>query len=164
MFMLPSANRSISRMTSRGVLLAMALLIGCAAGEFASLADNNVPVAKPIILLTGFEPFGEQRPANPSWEGVRDLNGTDWMNYRIVAKELPVVWGQPLKQLEEHIDALHPVAIFSFGQGAPGAFAIESRAVNNRGQIPDNSGELPSTQLIADDGPEEFHSTFPASW
>ncbi len=145
---------------SRSGLLLLAMVFGCAANEFASLADNHIPVAKPAILLTGFEPFGKDRPANPSWEGIRDLNGTDWTTFRIAARELPVVWGEPLRQLEEHIDSVHPVAIFAFGQGAPGSFAIESKAVNTRGEIPDNSGSMPSTRMIADDGPDEFHSTF----
>jgi pyroglutamyl-peptidase len=142
-------------------LISSVILAGCSTGELPSLATSAVPAdPKPVILLTGFEPFGDKRPPNPSWEGVRDLDGTDWMNYRIVAHQLPVVWGEPLKQLQEQIDKYHPVAVFSFGQGAPGTFAIESRAGNLRGEIPDNAGQMPPAPTITSDGPQEFRASF----
>jgi pyroglutamyl-peptidase len=116
---------------------------------------------RPVILLTGFEPFGEERPPNPSWEGIAKLNDTDWEGFRLAAIQLPVVWGAPLEQLESKIRDLKPVAVFSFGQGYPGAFAIETRALNQRGEIPDNAGNLPPLPLIVGDGPTELDSSFP---
>lgn len=121
----------------------------------AVLADH----AKPVILLTGFEPFGPGRPANPSWEGIRNLHKTDWHGYQIIAQELPVVWGEPLKQLQKLIQQHKPVAVFSFGQGGADAFALESRASNQRSQIPDNDGQLPATMKVISDGPAEFKAT-----
>ena len=115
---------------------------------------------KPVILLTGFEPFGAKRPPNPSWEAIAPLHDTEWQGYRLVAVQLPVVWGAPLKELEPRIQQLKPVAVFSFGQGYPGAFAIETRASNQRGDIADNSGQKPSLPLIVGDGPTEFLSSF----
>jgi len=142
-------------------LISSLVLAGCSSGELPSLATTAVTAdPKPVILLTGFEPFGDKRPPNPSWEAVSDLDGTDWRDYRIVAYQLPVIWGEPLKQLQEQIDKHHPVAIFSFGQGAPGTFAIESRAGNLRGEIRDNSGQLPPAPTITSDGPPEFRSSF----
>lgn len=123
--------------------------------SMAACADDSGPV----ILLTGFEPFGPNRPANPSWEGIRNLHETDWHEYRIIAQELPVVWGEPLKHLQQLIEQHKPAAIFSFGQGAADGFAIESRAANKRGQIPDNNGKLPDGTSIAADGPAEFRAT-----
>ena len=155
-----AGRRSISSITVWRSLL-MIVICGCATSEIASVSKAVVAAdPKPVILLTGFEPFGEKRPPNPSWEGVSGLHGTDWLDYRIVAHQLPVVWGEPLKHLQEQIDQHHPVAVFSFGQGAPGAFAIESRAVNLRGEINDNAGQLPTAPMITIDGPEVFHSTF----
>ncbi|MFM7037636.1 MAG: nuclear transport factor 2 family protein [Planctomycetaceae bacterium] len=116
---------------------------------------------RPVILLTGFEPFGEERPPNPSWEGIAKLNGTDWEGFRLAAVQLPVVWGAPLEQLENKVRELKPVAVFSFGQGYPGAFAIETKALNQRGEIPDNAGNLPPLPLIVGDGPTELDSSFP---
>ena len=115
--------------------------------------------AKPVILLTGFEPFGPGRPANPSWESIRNLHKTEWHEYEIIAQELPVVWGEPLKHLQKLIEQHKPVAIFSFGQGGPDGFALESRASNQRGQIPDNDGQLPATTKITSDGPAEYKAS-----
>jgi pyroglutamyl-peptidase len=115
--------------------------------------------SRPVILLTGFEPFGPSRPANPSWEGIRNLHETDWHEYRIIAHELPVVWGEPLKHLQQLIEQHKPIAVFSFGQGGADGFAIESRAANERGQIPDNNGKLPVVTAITADGPAEFKAS-----
>jgi pyroglutamyl-peptidase len=115
---------------------------------------------RPVILLTGFEPFGESRPPNPSWEGIAELHEEDWSDFHIVAHQLPVVWGEPLKHLQKQIDQHRPVAVFSFGQGLPGSFAIESQASNLRGRIPDNAGNLPVEMKITSDGPPRFQSTF----
>ena len=118
-------------------------------------------VGTPVIVLTGFEPFGEKRPPNPSWEGIAKLHDTQWQGHRIVAIQLPVVWGAPQQTLAPEIARLNPVAVFSFGQGRSGAFAIETRALNQRGPIPDNQGQTPPQPLIAGDGPTEYRSSFP---
>ena len=134
-------------------LIASAWLL--AGGASATAVGDD----KPVILLTGFEPFGNNRPPNPSWEGICDLNETDWNGYRIVAHQLPVIWGEPLKHFREQIEKHHPVAIFSFGQGGEGTFALESRAGKTRGRIPDNDGQLPTEYSITDDGPAEFQAS-----
>ncbi|MFO1002945.1 MAG: nuclear transport factor 2 family protein [Planctomycetaceae bacterium] len=130
-------------------------MVGLSLFSTAASADDS----RPIILLTGFEPFGPSRPANSSWEGIRELHETHWHEYRIIAQELPVVWGEPLKNLQQLIDRHKPVAVFSFGQGGAESFAIESRAENERGQIPDNKGKLPAVIAITADGPPEFKAS-----
>jgi pyroglutamyl-peptidase len=114
---------------------------------------------RPVILLTGFEPFGPGRPPNSSWEGVRGLDGREWRGYRLVSKQLPCVWGEPLKHLEPLVTELKPAAIFSFGMGGADSFAIETRASNQRGSHPDNNDAQPSQPLIVADGPRERRST-----
>ena len=79
--------------------------------------------APPVILLTGFEPFGPNKPPNPSWEGIKKLDGRTWRGHKLVARQFKVIWGEPLAQLNKLIDELHPVAVFSFGQG--GGYALE---------------------------------------
>jgi pyroglutamyl-peptidase len=140
------------------------LVINCLQVIFFTSGIVTLAAAeKPVILLTGFEPFGEQRPPNPSWEGIAKLNDTEWQGYRLVSLQIPVIWGAPLKELEPRIQQLQPVAVFSFGQGAPGAFAIETKAQNQRGEIADNTGQQPPLPLIVGDGPTEFTSTFPVA-
>jgi len=111
----------------------------------------------PVILLTGFEPFGPGRPPNPSWEAVKRLDGRTWNGHKLVCRQMKVVWGQPLAQLRQWIAEFHPVAVFSFGQG--GGFALENRARNARGSIPDNNGDRPPTPYAVDGGPAEFRAT-----
>jgi pyroglutamyl-peptidase len=116
------------------------------------------PVEKlPVILITGFEPFGDGRPPNPSWEGAKRLDGVEWRGHRIVARQLPVVWGAPLAHLKKWNEELHPVAIFSFGQG--GGYAIETLARNTRGRGKDNRGDLPPLEKIATGSTAELQAS-----
>jgi pyroglutamyl-peptidase len=119
------------------------------------------PAAKlPVILLTGFEPFGKSRPPNPSWEAIKDLDGREWKGCRLVCKQVPVVWGAPLEHLPAWISEYQPVAIFSFGQGGSGSFALESKASNvrNRKSV-DNRGQRRPTRTIVANGPEYLHAS-----
>jgi len=83
------------------------LVISCLQAIFLTSGIVTLAAAeKPVILLTGFEPFGEQRPPNPSWEGIAKLNDTEWQGYRLVSLQIPVIWGAPLKELEPRIQQL----------------------------------------------------------
>lgn len=116
--------------------------------------------AMPVILLTGFEPFGDGRPPNPSWEGIRALDGQPWRGYQLAARRLPVVWGAPRKHLEPWLEELKPVAVFSFGQG--GGYKLEIHADNRRGDGQDNNGDRPPQREIVASGPATFAATINA--
>jgi pyroglutamyl-peptidase len=122
--------------------------------EGATAANNS-----PVILLTGFEPFGDPKSPNASWEGVRQLDGQSWKGYQLVCKQMQVVWGAPLAQLQQWNSLYHPVAIFCFGQGSPGYFALESKAVNLRGQHLDNKQQEPPGPTIVEDGPQTLNAS-----
>jgi pyroglutamyl-peptidase len=126
----------------------------------AVAVEPTKPADLPVILLTGYEPFGPGKPANPSWEGIKKLDGQERNGYRLVARELPVVWGAPLPALKKLIEEFRPAAIFSFGQG--GGYTIETLAQNKRGAFPDNAGELPEQPMIVPDGPAEYQTTIDA--
>ncbi len=119
---------------------------------------QEATAASPVILLTGFEPFGARKSPNPSWEGIKGLDGRQWKGHRLVCKQMEVVWGAPLRQVQEWVSAHRPVAVFSFGQGGGGSFALESRASNQRGRIPDNRQQLPPAPTVIDGGPAEFRA------
>ena len=142
---------NLLRATS-AILLATAFAWG--PGDAASAADDL-----PVILLTGFEPFGKDRPPNPSWEGIKGLDGREWNGYRLVARQLPVVWDEPMKRLEALAAELRPAAVFAFGQGRKDGFTIEALARRDRWPFPDNAGEKPRTRPIAADGPIAFIAT-----
>ena len=117
--------------------------------------DNYDSESSQTILLTGFEPFGGAEE-NASWEGVKNLDGVDIVGYRIVVKRLQVVWGKPVIQLQEFVDEVKPKAVFSFGQGKPEGFKIESVAVNKRDMKLDNNGSLPGSIKTIPDGKDEY--------
>jgi|GEM_PF-627697 len=120
---------------------------------------KETATSRPVILLTGFEPFGDSRPPNPSWEGVARLNDQEWKGYRLVSKQMRCVWSAPRQQLQQWISEYHPVAVFSFGQGGPDSFTLESRASNRRGNFPDNENAAPRAPLIVDNGPDEVRAS-----
>ncbi|MGH7145015.1 MAG: pyroglutamyl-peptidase I [Planctomycetota bacterium] len=125
-------------------------------GTAAPGVGSDPKAAPPVILLTGYEPFGGA-DVNPSWEAVKHLDGTSWHGYRLVARELPVVWGAPLPALKKLMTDLQPVAVFSFGQGLPDRFTIETVAHRERGDYPDNDGQQPKEKKIAD-GAEQYEA------
>lgn len=160
------------------LLVAAALaLLGCAPAQKRSspnpvppvppreMSDAAKPTAPtpapelPVILLTGFEPFGGGT-VNASWEAVRGLDGQELAGCRIVARELPVVWGAPLEKLPKLLDELHPVAVFAFGQGLPGRVAHERVGANARGKYRDNRKQLPPSPLVVEGGPDLLGSNF----
>jgi pyroglutamyl-peptidase len=122
----------------------------------APAAPAAADSSEPVILLTGFEPFGRWRTPNASWQGIKRLDGRKWNGYRIVAREMPVVWGAPLDCLPGWIEQYRPVAVFSFGMGGPGAFCLETVGSNSRGRYKDNRGKRPESRRIAGGGPDVF--------
>jgi len=127
--------------------------------EPAQPALDKAATKRPVILLTGFEPFGEDRDPNPSWEGIKDLDGQQWKGYQLVCKQARVVWGAPLEQLQEWISQYRPVAVFSFGLAGRGSFALEGLASNERRKKLDNRREYPPAAAIVQDGPRQFQAT-----
>src|SRR5688500_18734798 len=117
------------RCPSRWHLIPLVVLgVACQAQEAKKPTPAVAASAElPVILLTGFEPFGPGRPANSWWEGIKSLDCKTFNGHRLVSRQLEVVWGAPLAKLEGWINELHPVAVFSFGQGG-GSFAIETQA------------------------------------
>jgi pyroglutamyl-peptidase len=112
--------------------------------------------ARPVILLTGFEPFGRKRHPNPSWEGIKALDGQTWNEFQLVARQMQVVWGAPLEQLRDWTAEVHPVAVFSFGEGGKESFTIETSAENVRRADLDNTGQHALRSTIVHRGPEEL--------
>jgi pyroglutamyl-peptidase len=144
-----------------------ALLLFCAIGlcSSPSLAQQErqspaqgqlAQEQSPVILLTGFEPFGVGKPPNPSWEAIQALDGTTWKGYRLVCKRMPVVWGKPLTLLQAWIDQYQPVLILSLGQGGARSFSLESKASILRGRGSDNLQQLAPAANIVENGPGEF--------
>lgn len=114
------------------------------------------------VLLTGFAPFDGEID-NPSWLAVRRLEGEIVQGNRIAARELPTAFGDSLRELREHIDALRPTLVLCVGQaGGSARLSIERVAINiDDARIADNRGAQPIDTPVVADGPAAYFSTLP---
>lgn len=114
------------------------------------------------VLITGFEPFGGER-LNPSREVVKQLNDMELVGTRIVARQLPCVFGAALEALNAAIDEVQPVMVLAIGQaGGRTDITIERVAINvDDARIPDNQGQQPVDEPIVAGGPAAYFSTLP---
>jgi pyroglutamyl-peptidase len=118
--------------------------------------------AAPVVLITGFEPFGGET-VNPSWEAVSVLQGVRITAHRVETRCLPVVFGESLKCLRKAIAETKPVLVICVGQaGGRGQISLERIAINvDDARIPDNAGQCPVDTAVVIDGPAGYFSTLP---
>lgn len=114
------------------------------------------------VLLSGFEPFGGES-INPSWEAVRDLDGTVLEGCPIHGLNLPVAYAAALPTLQEAIQRLNPVLVVAVGQASGiSGIALERVALNLQdARIPDNDGYQPVDLPVVPDGPFAYPTTLP---
>ncbi|AVX05410.1 pyroglutamyl-peptidase I [Maritalea myrionectae] len=114
------------------------------------------------ILLTGFEPFGNEQQ-NPSEQLAKLLNGARDGDAEIVSAILPVERYAALEKLDELMQQQAPDMVVALGV-AVGRAAItpEKVAINfDDFRIPDNAGHQPVGETIFPDGPTAYFSTLP---
>ncbi|MFH8133808.1 pyroglutamyl-peptidase I [Pantoea osteomyelitidis] len=114
------------------------------------------------VLITAFEPF-EGETINPSWEAVRQLDGKVIGGAKVVARQLPVVFGHALEKLWQAMDEIQPQRILAVGQaGGRSDFSVERVAINvDDARIPDNQNNQPVDEPVINDGPAAYFSTLP---
>lgn len=114
------------------------------------------------VLITGFEPFGGES-VNPSWEVVSGLDNAIIDGCRVVARQLPCVFGESLAVLNGAIDALSPSLVLAVGQaGGRTDITVERVAINvDDARIADNQGQQPVDVPVVADGPAAWFSTLP---
>lgn len=113
----------------------------------------------PILLLTGFEPFGGERQ-NPSWEVARRLDGKTIGGLEIKAMRLPVSIGPAIRRLPESIDKTNPAVVLGLGQaGGRPMVSIERVAINLFSN--DETGGGGHTRPVIAGGPDAYFSRLP---
>jgi pyroglutamyl-peptidase len=119
-------------------------------------------VSTPLILLTGFEPFGGD-PVNPSALVCRALHGQRVAHATVHAVELPCVFGRALQVLDEALADTSPVLVLALGLAAGrGEISVERAALNiDDARIPDNAGSQPVDLPVVAGGPAAWFSTLP---
>ncbi|MEQ4567875.1 pyroglutamyl-peptidase I [Paenarthrobacter sp. CAP02] len=116
-----------------------------------------------MILLTGFEPFGEDA-VNPSWLAVqraRDILRNE--GHAVEALELPCVFGRSAAALNAAMDRLVPDVVVCVGlAGGRERVSLERVAINcDDARIPDNAGQRPIDQEVIKGGPAAYFSSLP---
>lgn len=125
-------------------------------------ASHYAPPAEPVILLTGFDPFGGDA-LNPSWLIAQALDGQRIGGHRVVSVQLPTVFGRSLHHLGALIDAHKPALVVCLGQaGGRAALSIERVGINvNDARIPDNMGAQPVDTPVMPGGPAAYFASLP---
>lgn len=113
------------------------------------------------ILVTGFDPFGEDE-INPAIEAVKRLDD-EIAGAQIVKLEIPTVFGECAEVVHEAILKEKPDYVLNIGQ-AGGRFALtpERVAINfDDGRIADNKGYQPIATPIHEDGQNAYFTQLP---
>lgn len=119
--------------------------------------------ASPVVLLTGFDPFGGDI-VNPSWEAVRRLHGDTVHGHRIEAVELPTAFARGATALLDALDRHRPALTLCTGlAGHRSALSLERVSVNLiDARIPDNDGAQPVDVPCVAGAPDAYFTTLPA--
>ena len=116
----------------------------------------------PIVLVTGFEPFGADT-VNPSWLAVQGLHGRQIAGHRVVGAQLPTAFGQSLDALRELLLRYRPALAICAGQaGGRAALSLERVAINvDDARIADNTGAQPVDTAVVAGGPAAYFTSLP---
>ena len=124
-------------------------------------ASDDRPSPAPV-LLTGFDPFGGD-PINPSWRIAQALHGRLLDGHRVVAEQLPTVFGSALVALDAALARHRPTLVICLGLASGrGALSVERIAINvDDARIADNAGAQPIDTPVLPGGPAAYFSTLP---
>ena len=117
---------------------------------------------RPVVLLTGFEPFGGES-VNPSQALLTELGGERVAKHRIEPLCLPVNFQRAGSLLCDAIDALQPSIVLCLGQaGGRSRLSFERVAINLiDARIGDDVGDQPVDVPVIDDAPTAYFSNLP---
>ena len=124
--------------------------------------DPDRDASAPRVLLTGFDPFGGD-VLNPSWLAARQLAGRRIAPHRVVAAQLPTVFGQSLATLRALLARHRPTLVICVGQaGGRALLSLERVAINvDDAPVPDNAGARPLDSPIVPGGPAAYFTGLP---
>lgn len=117
---------------------------------------------QPKILLIGFDAFGGAS-LNPSWLAVKQLHGRQIAGRRIVAAQLPTVFGESLHRLKALLKQHQPALVICVGQaGGRSAISLERVAINvNDAPLADNAGAQPVDTAVVPNSPAAYFTSLP---
>lgn len=128
-------------------------------GRFAAAIT---PDPAPVVLVTGFDAFGGDA-INPSWLLAQALHRRSIAGHRVVAAQLPTVFGDALTALDGLLHQHRPVLVICLGLASGrAALSLERIAINiNDARIADNRGAWPIDTAVVAGGPAAYFSSLP---
>lgn len=119
-------------------------------------------VAEPVILVTGFEPFGSHT-VNPSQELAKSLDGRRIGNCAVATAVLPVHHLEASRHVSALLGEMAPVAVVHLGLAEGRArLGLERAALNVMDyRIPDNAGYVAQSEPCAPGGPAAYFASLP---
>ena len=119
-------------------------------------------MSRPVILLTGFEPFGDHA-ANPSEEVAKALDGRAVGGAVVRSAVLPVDHAAAGPRAARLVDELDPRAVVHLGlAGGRARIALERVALNVMDfDTPDNTGYRACNEPCVPGGPPAYFATLP---
>jgi pyroglutamyl-peptidase len=118
--------------------------------------------AEPVILVTGFEPFGSHT-ANPSQELAKLLDGRRVGSCAVAGAVLPVHHLEASRHVSALLGELAPAAVVHLGLAEGRArLALERAALNVMAyRIPDNAGYRAEGEPCVPEGPAAYFASLP---
>lgn len=119
-------------------------------------------MSRPLILLTGFEPFGGAT-TNPSWQAVEVVKCRWKGEADLHIARLPTTFRDSGERLEALVSLLRPSLVIATGVAQGRATMTPEVVAINRidARIPDNSGAQPQEAPVIPGGPDGLFSTLP---
>ena len=114
------------------------------------------------LLITGFEPFGNEK-ANPSWEVAKRIALVHPDGVEVYARRLPVVFNRVGDVLWEAVERFTPDVVLMLGVATKrSVISYERVAINiDESSKMDNEGKTYAGTPIRRDGPAAYFSTLP---
>ncbi len=130
------------------------------------MSSRPAPPASPapIVLLTGFEPFG-RLSANPTQTLMHTIADAAPSGMRLHPAVLPVTYAGAWAQLHHLIRQHQPQIVVCTGLAVQAETLRLERYAHNRvnTSMADNVGNTPSSAVIVPDAPATYPTTLPAA-
>ena len=128
----------------------------------ARASHSTARIARDVLLLSAFEPFGGER-SNPSWEVAARLDGREIGGLTVKAVRLPVNAPRAVRAIAAAIARLKPSAVLGLGQaGGRPAISLEKVAINliERRAAHETDGGLSGLPVVRG-GPDAIFARLP---
>lgn len=118
------------------------------------------------VLISGFEPFGKMK-INPTEELLLEAEKFEIENVEISTILLPVNYDECAEKLIKKMDDIQPDVVISCGLAAgrtaitPERIGINIKDTGSGDPYPDNKGNIPTDEVIDEEGPDGLFSTLP---